>query len=471
MEHSRLYINGRWVEPNGRELIEDINPATEEVIAKIPAGDAQDIDLAVASAAATFDGWSTVSRENRASAIRAIADGLRRRQQELAELITREVGTPMAKSLAYQTRSAIAVAEVIADLLAESLQDEKIGHSLIWREPVGVVACITPWNFPLHQIVAKVVPAIAAGCTVVLKPSELAPLTAFALADLMHQVGVPPGVFNLVPGHGSIAGEALAAHPAVDMISFTGSTEAGRRIATLAAPSVKRVHQELGGKSACVILEDADLKRAVRTALNSCFLNSGQTCFALTRMLVPAERHDEAVEFAVRIARTFDLGDPLTSRAKLGPLISKAQRRRVQSLIGLGIEEGASLAIGGAAAPPGMERGFFVQPTVFSDVGPEMTIAREEIFGPVLSIMPYETEEHAIEINNSTAYGLSGAVWSGEPDRALRVARRLRCGQVDINGASFNPAAPFGGYRQSGNGRELGSYGLDAFFELKSVQL
>lgn len=471
MDHTRLYINGEWVRPIGPDLIEDLNPATGEVLARVPAGVDEDVDRAVAAAAGALDAWSQVPHEERARIVIALADRLRERQQELAETISREVGTPLAKSLTWQTRSPIAVAENIAGLLADYPFEEAVRHSRVWREPVGVVGCITPWNFPLHQTVAKVAPAIAAGCPVVLKPSELAPLTAFALTDMLDDIGLPPGVFNLVTGSGRIAGEALARHPAVDMISFTGSTAAGRRISELAAATVKRVTLELGGKSANVILDDADLRKAVRSGVNSCFLNSGQTCFAWTRMLVPTDRHDEAAEIATRFACTFDVGDPLTSRAKLGPVISHAHRERVRGYIESGIAEGADLLVGGPDPPPDQPRGFFVQPAVFAGVRPAMTIAREEIFGPVLSIMPYDTEDEAVAIANGTEYGLAGAVWSSDPERAVRVARRLRCGQVDINGAAFNPAAPFGGYRQSGNGRELGRHGLEEFLELKSVQI
>jgi acyl-CoA reductase-like NAD-dependent aldehyde dehydrogenase len=336
---------------------------------------------------------------------------------------------------------------------------------------VGVVGCITPWNFPLHQVVAKVAAAMAAGCTIVLKPSEVAPLTAFILAEIAHEAGLPAGVFNLVSGLGTVVGEALASHPDVDMISFTGSTRAGKRVSELAAQTVKRVALELGGKSANIILDDADLEKAVQGGVANCYFNSGQTCSAHTRMLVPRSRHDEAVKLAKAAAESFTVGDPRVGKVKLGPLISDVQRERVRGYIKKGIEEGATLVTGGAEPPDGLDRGYFVKPTVFANVRNDMTIAREEIFGPVLSIIPYEDEDDAVRIANDTPYGLAGGVWSSDPERAKRVARRLRTGQVDINGGSFNPFAPFGGYKQSGNGRELGRYGFEEFLETKSLQL
>jgi acyl-CoA reductase-like NAD-dependent aldehyde dehydrogenase len=349
--------------------------------------------------------------------------------------------------------------------------EERIGNSLVVREPVGVVGAISPWNYPLHQIVAKVAPALAAGCTVVLKPSEVAPLSAFLLAEVVEAAGLPPGVFNLVCGTGAVVGEALAAHPEVDMVSFTGSTRAGRRVSELASPTVKRVALELGGKSASIVVEDADLAKAVRSTVSSCFLNSGQTCTALTRLLVPRSRQAEAVKLAADIAEGFTVGDPFGGEAKLGPLVSAPQRDRVREYIGQGMREGAELMVGGPEPPPGLDRGYYVRPTVFDNVLPGMTIAREEIFGPVLSVLTYEDEDDAVRIANGTRYGLAGAVWSADGRRAEAIARRLRAGQVDINGGRFNPMAPFGGYKQSGHGRELGRYGLEAFLEVKSLQL
>ena len=358
-----------------------------------------------------------------------------------------------------------------AQLLADFPFEEQVGHSLVVREPVGVVGCITPWNYPLHQVVAKVAPALAAGCTVVLKPSEVAPFSAFVLAEIVDEAGLPPGVFNLVSGVGPVVGEAIASHPDVDMVSFTGSTRAGRRVSELSAATVKRVALELGGKSANVILDDADLDRAVSTGVVNCYLNSGQTCTAWTRMLVPRDRLAEAEEIAAAKARTYRLGDPLAEETNLGPLASAAQRERVRGYIEQGLAEGAKLVTGGTEPPEGLEKGYFVRPTVFSEVRPGMTIEQEEIFGPVLSIIPYDTEEEAIEIANDTIYGLAGGVWSGDVEHAKQVARRIRTGQVEINGGSFNPLAPFGGYKQSGHGRELGKHGLEEFLEVKSLQL
>lgn len=358
----------------------------------------------------------------------------------------------------------------LAGLLAGFPWTEELGNSLVVREPVGVVAAITPWNYPLHQIVNKVVPAVAAGCTVVLKPSEVAPLTAGILAEIVSAAGVPDGVLNIVHGVGPVVGEALAAHPDVDMVSFTGSTRAGRRVAAVAAETVKRVALELGGKSANLVLDDADLGLAVKIGMANCYLNGGQTCTAWSRMLVPASRHDEAVELAVAAAAKYTVGDPTEASTRIGPMVSAAQRERVTGYISAGTAEGATLACGGPDVPDGLDRGYFVRPTVFGGVRPEHTIAKEEIFGPVLSIMPYGSEDEGVELANSTVYGLAGAVFSADNDRAVAVARRLRTGQVDVNGGAFNPIAPFGGYKQSGNGRELGRFGLEEFCEIKSIQ-
>jgi len=358
-----------------------------------------------------------------------------------------------------------------AAMLADYAFEERVGNSLVVREPIGVVAAITPWNYPLEQVVRKVAPALAAGCTIVVKPSEVAPLAAFLLADVLDEVGLPAGVFNLVTGYGQVVGEALAGHRDVDMVSFTGSTQAGRRVSEIASRTVKRVALELGGKSANVILADADFTKAVKVGVANAFLNSGQTCTAWTRMLVPADRHDEAVELATAAAAAYTVGDPTDDATRLGPVVSSAQLARVRGYIEKGIDEGARLMTGGAELPEGLEHGYFVRPTVFAGVRRDMTIAQEEIFGPVLSILPYDDEDEAVDIANSTIYGLAGAVWSGDEEHAVVVARRLRTGQVDINGGKFNPVAPFGGYKQSGNGRELGTFGLDEFLEVKSLQL
>jgi len=356
------------------------------------------------------------------------------------------------------------------ELATEFPFEEQVGNSLIVREPVGVVGAITPWNYPLHQIAAKVAPALAAGCTVVLKPSEVAPLNAFILAEIFDEVGLPPGVFNLVTGVGTVVGEAIASHPLVDMVSFTGSTRAGKRVMALAAEGVKRVALELGGKSPNVILEDADLEAAIPAGVAACYINSGQTCSALTRMLVPRSRLAEVEELAVQTAETYTPGDPFDAATRLGPLVSATQLERVRGYIKKGVDEGARLLTGGAEAPEGLEQGYFVRPTVFSDVTRDMTIAQEEIFGPVLSIIPYDTEEEAVAIANDTVYGLAGGVWAGDKEHAAAVARRLRSGQVEVNGGGFNPLAPFGGYKQSGIGRELGKYGLEEYLEVKALQ-
>jgi aldehyde dehydrogenase (NAD+) len=466
----KIYINGAWVASTGTGTLEVIDSTTEEVMATIPEGTAEDVDKAVQAAAAAFPGWAATSREERGKLLVRIGEALAARTDEIAAIISHEVGMPMTLSGAVQV-GLPAGAFADAAKAAESFPwEEEIGNSLVVREPVGVVGAITPWNYPLYQVVLKVAPALAAGCTVVLKPSEVAPLNAFALAEVIHEVGLPAGVFNLVTGVGPVVGEAIASHPKVDMVSFTGSTRAGKRVMELAADSVKRVSLELGGKSANILLDDADFATAVPAGVFACYMNSGQTCSALTRMLVPRDKLAEVEELARAAAEGFAPGDPFEPGKLLGPLVSSVQRDRVRGYINKGIEEGAKLVIGGAEPPEGLEKGFFVQPTVFSEVTRTMTIANEEIFGPVLSIIPYDTEEEAIEIANDTPYGLSGGVSSGDPARAEKVARQLRTGQVDINGGAFNPSAPFGGYKQSGIGRERGRYGLEEFIETKSMQ-
>jgi acyl-CoA reductase-like NAD-dependent aldehyde dehydrogenase len=397
--------------------------------------------------------------------------GLEARTDEIAETISQEVGMPLMLSKMIQVGLPKANFAIAAQLLGSYEFETQVGNSLVVREAIGVVGCITPWNYPLHQIALKIAPALAAGNTVVLKPSEVAPINAFLLAEIMHDAGLPAGVFNLVTGVGSVVGEAIAAHPDVDMVSFTGSTRAGKRVAEVASQTVKKVSLELGGKSANVILDDADFTKAVSDGVGKCFLNSGQTCTALTRMLVPRDRLAEVEQIALGAAAGFTPGDPFMKGSRIGPLVSAAQRDRVRTLINSGVDEGATLVTGGVDAPDGLDTGFFVRPTVFSNVTRDMTIAREEIFGPVLSIMPYDTEDEAIEIANDSIYGLAGAVWSGDPERAKRVARKIRAGQVEVNGGAFNVMAPFGGYKQSGLGREAGTFGLEEFLEVKSLQL
>ncbi len=467
--HDKLFINGQWVKPAGTGTIEVINSTTEEVMGSIPEGSADDVNAAVAAAKAAFESWSTTATEERRRYLQLIADKLAAKKDEIAALVAAEVGMPLPLATAVQAGMPAMVMGSYAELLGSFQFEETIGKALVVKEPVGVVGCITPWNFPLHQVICKVAPALAAGCTVVLKPSEVAPLTAFVLAEIVAEIGLPAGVFNLVTGYGPVVGEAIAAHPDVDMVSFTGSTRAGKRVSEVAAQTVKKVSLELGGKSANVILDDADFEKAVKSGVGACYFNSGQTCSALTRMLIPRSRYDEAVAIAKKTAEGFTVGDPLGGAAKLGPLVSAAQRERVVAYIKKGIEEGATLVTGGAEMPEGLTKGYFVRPTVFADVNNKMTIAQEEIFGPVLSIIPYEDEDDAVSIANDTIYGLAGGVWSADPERAKRVARRLRTGQVEINGGRFNPMAPFGGYKQSGNGRELGKYGLEEFLEVKAM--
>ena len=468
----RLFIGGRWVAPSGSEMIDVHNAGTGEVMGRVPAGSVKDVDAAVAAARGALDKWSATSPGVRSELLEKISAGLKARADELAKTIAQEVGMPLKLAGRIQAGLPIANFANFARLLKDFVFEERVGNSLVVREPVGVVAAITPWNYPLHQIALKVAPALAAGCTVVLKPSEVAPFNAFILAEAIEAAGLPQGVFNLVTGFGANAGEALVKHRDVDMISFTGSTRAGKRISELAAQSVKRVALELGGKSASVILDDADLATAVKGTVNGCYLNSGQTCTALTRMLVPDSLYQEAARIAAEVAKSFTVGDPLAETTRLGPLSSQAQLERVRGYIRKGLQEGAELLAGGAEPPEGVPPGgYYVKPTVFGRVSNDMTIAREEIFGPVLSIIPYQDEEDAVRIANDTVYGLAGAVWSRDDARAQRVARRIRAGQVDVNGGAFNMNAPFGGFKQSGHGREAGVYGLEEFLEYKSLQL
>jgi acyl-CoA reductase-like NAD-dependent aldehyde dehydrogenase len=467
----RFYIGGEWVQPAGGEWLEVVDSTTEEPMGRIPEGTPADVDRAVRAAREAFDSWSQTPAQERAALLEAIADGLEARAEEIAVLVARELGMPVRQGMLIQAGLPRMSFASMTEILANVDVEEMVGNSLIVREPVGVVGAITPWNYPLHQVAAKVAPALAAGCTVVLKPSEVTPLNAFVLAEIVDAAGLPAGAFNLVTGTGPIVGEAIAAHPDVDMVSFTGSTRAGRRVSEVASQTVKRVSLELGGKSANVILDDADIERAVVDGVSKCFINSGQTCSALTRMLVPRSKLAEAEAIAAVAAEQSTPGDPFDADTRLGPLVSDAQRERVLAHIESGVREGAKLVAGGSEPPAGLERGYFVRPTVFSEVDTDMAIAQEEIFGPVLAILPYDDEEDAVRIANDSAYGLSGGVWSANEERAKRVARRIRTGQVEINGAAFNPLAPFGGYKQSGHGRELGRFGLEEFFEVKAIQL
>ncbi|SDH38119.1 aldehyde dehydrogenase family protein [Paraburkholderia phenazinium] len=468
--YEHLYIDGQWIKPAGTGTIDVIDSGTEEIMGRIPEGIEADAEVAINAARVAFDAWAATPAQERSVFLQKITANLKARTDELAGLISGEVGMPLKLARAIQVGGPVYNWGAYARLANEFQFEERVGNSLVVREPVGVVAAITPWNYPLNQVTLKVAAALAAGCTVVLKPSEVAPLNAFVLAEAIHEAGLPPGVFNLVSGYGPVVGEVLASHPSVDMVSFTGSTRAGKRVAELAAASVKRVALELGGKSAAVLLDDADFAAAVKGTVSACFLNAGQTCSAHTRMLVPEARYEEARTLAKQAAESFVAGDPRSETTRLGPLASAVQQARVQQYIARGIEEGAELVTGGTGLPEGVSKGFFVKPTVFGRVHPKATIAQEEIFGPVLSILTYKDEEEAIRIANDSPYGLGGAVWSASDERAAKVARRIRTGQVDINGGAWNMAAPFGGFKQSGHGRENGKYGLEEYLEYKSMQ-
>ena len=468
--YDKLFIDGAWVAPSGTGSIEVLNSDDESVVATIPRGDEDDVNRAVAAAKAAFESWSTTPVEERAKYLDRIAEGLMARMDEIATYVSQEVGMPKSLSTLVQVGLPLASFQGAAQAIQSFKFEEELGNSLVVKEPVGVVASITPWNYPLHQLSAKVAPALAAGCTVVAKPSQVAPISAFILAEIIADVGLPNGVFNLVSGAGAEVGEVIATHPDVDMVSFTGSTRAGSRVAELGSQTIKRITLELGGKSANIILEDADLERAVTDGVGKCYLNSGQTCSALTRMLVPRDKLAEAEEIAARVASTYKAGDPFAADTRLGPLASKAQLDTVRGYIQKGLDEGATLVTGGVESPEGLEQGYYVQPTVFT-ADNSMTIAQEEIFGPVLTIIPFDDEDDAVRIANDSPYGLAGGVWSGDQEHAKAVARRIRTGQVEINGGGFNVQAPFGGYKQSGYGRELGPHGLDEFFEIKSLQL
>lgn len=463
------YINGQWVTAQSGETLPVYDSSTEALMATVPAGTAAEAQAAVLAAHRAFDAWSALPVETRAAYLDKVAAGVRARTDELALTIAREVGMPLKMARAVQVGGPAWHWSNFAKVARNFQWEKTVGNSLVVREAIGVVGCITPWNFPLSQITLKIAPAMVAGCTVVLKPSEIAPVNAMILAEIIHEAGLPPGVFNLVNGLGPVVGEVLATHPQVDMVSFTGSTRAGKRVAELASQSVKRVALELGGKSASILLPDANFEVAVKATLAACMLNSGQTCSAHTRLLVPAERYDEVKALAQAAIGKFTIGPSLLETSRLGPLVSAAQRDRVLAFIRTGIDEGADVIAGGAAAPA-LDKGYFVQPTILGIESTD-TLAQEEIFGPVLVVITYRDEQEAVAIANSTIYGLGGAVWAATDESAIRVARRMRTGQVDINGGPFNASAPFGGYKQSGNGRENGSYGFEEFLEFKSLQL
>ena len=466
-----LYIDGRWVPSQGDGRIEVVDSNTGRPMGSVPKGAAADADAAARAARRAFDGWAATPLPERAAWLQKIADALATRAEALNALIAREVGTPLAIGARVQVGLPLMHWKLHAQMGRELSLEERVGNSLVVREPVGVVAAITPWNFPLNQITLKLAPALLAGCTVVLKPSEIAPFNAYLLADAIHEVGLPAGVFNLISGEGPDVGEALVTHPEVDCISFTGSTRAGKRISELAAREVKRVRLELGGKSPSVVLPSADLAGAITASMGNCFMNSGQMCVALTRLLVPRERLDEARTIARQVAEAYPVGRAQDAGVRMGPLVSKLQHERVRASIARGITSGAELVTGGMEAPQGLEDGFFVKPTVFVVDDPKSPLAQDEIFGPVLTLMPYDSVDDALRIANDTAYGLGGAVWAGSDEEAVAAARRIRTGQVTINGGPYNPAAPFGGFKQSGHGREGGRFGLDEFLEYKAMQL
>ena len=467
---NRIFVDGGGLEPASADVIEVVNPATEELIGTVPAGNPADVDAAVGAARGAAADWAATPPPGRAAVLAAVREGLAARADEAATLIATELGAPLALAQRLHVGLPLTVLGSFAALAADFDFTEKIGNSVVRAEPVGVVGAITPWNYPLHQVVAKVAAALAAGCTVVLKPAEDTPFIAYLMADVFAAAGLPDGVLNVVSGTGPVAGAALVEHPDVDMVSFTGSTVVGRHIGAVAGGALKRVALELGGKSANVILPGADIGKAVKVGVGNAFLNSGQTCSAWTRMLVHADAYEQAVALAADAAAKYTLGDPFDAATRLGPLVADRQRLRVRGFIDTGVAEGARLVTGGTAVPEGIEHGFFVRPTVFADVTPDMTIAQEEIFGPVLSIMRYGDEDEALEIANGTRYGLAGGVWAADAERAAAFAARMRTGQVDINGGAFNPVAPFGGYKASGVGRELGRHGLAEFLTYQSQQ-
>ena len=465
----RFYIDGKWIEPAEAHDFGVTNPATEEHIATITLGSPADVNKAVAAAKRAFPGFSETKVEDRLTLLQRIIAVYQSRIEEMAETISQEMGAPISLTRAAQAPVGLAHLAEVVRILGYFKFEEMHGTTMMRKEPIGVCGLITPWNWPMNQIVCKVAPAIATGCTVVLKPSELAPLSAYLFAQILDEAKVPPGVFNMVNGEGPTVGAALASHPDVDMVSFTGSARAGVAVAAAAAPTVKRVTQELGGKSANIILDDADLEKAVKQGVQSCFRNTGQSCDAPTRMLVPKSKMPAAIAAAKQAAEATKVGDPFSEQVHVGPLAGKAQFAKVERLINKGLEEGATLVAGGLGKPDGVTKGYFVKPTVFANVRNDMTIAREEIFGPVLCVIPYDDEEHAIAIANDTPFGLSGYVTSGDMEHARRVARRIRAGNIHINGARSAFDGCFGGYKQSGNGREWGEAGLEEFLELKAI--
>jgi aldehyde dehydrogenase (NAD+) len=468
-ECRQFYIDGKWVNPTKVRDFEVINPASEEPIATISLGGASDVDKAVAAAKKAFESYSETTVEERLGLLRRIIEVYKAKSAEMAETISQEMGCPISLSRAAQAPAGLGHLSEIVKVLGQFKFEELKGSTLMRKEPIGVCGLITPWNWPMNQIAAKVAPALAAGCTVVLKPSEVAPLSAYLFAQILDQANLPPGVFNLVNGDGPTVGSAISSHPDVAMVSFTGSTRAGVAMALAAAPTVKRVTQELGGKSAQIILDDADLESAVKEGAQACFRNTGQSCNAPTRMLVSRSKMAQAIVAAKQAAEATKVGDPFAEGTGIGPLASKVQFEKVQRLIKQGIEEGAKLIAGGLGVPEGIHKGYYVKPTVFADVNNDMTIAREEIFGPVLCMIPYEDEDEAVRIANDTLYGLSGFVTSGDIERARRIAKRIRSGNVHINHARIDFGGCFGGYKQSGNGREWGEAGLEEFLELKAI--
>jgi aldehyde dehydrogenase (NAD+) len=465
----KFYIDGAWVDPAGKKTWAVVNPATEEAMYEIAVGSKEDIDKAVAAARRAFATFSRTNRDDRVALLRRIAEAYKKRAKEIATAISDEMGAPMGLAERAQAGAGLGHIMTTIDVLKGYKFEEPLGSATVLREPVGVIGMITPWNWPLNQIACKVAPAIAAGCTMVLKPSEYTPTSALIFAEIMHEAGVPKGVFNLVNGLGPEVGVAVSEHPGIDMISFTGSTRAGIDVAQRAAPTVKRVSQELGGKSPNIILDDADLQKAIAGGVTHCFNNSGQSCNAPTRMMVPHTRMKEASALAKSVAEQAKPGDPKADATTMGPVVNKIQWDKIQGLIKKGIDEGATLVTGGLGRPDGLNKGYYVRPTVFADVTNDMTIAREEIFGPVLSIIGYRDETDAVTMANDTPYGLAGYVWSGDVERARKVAQQLRAGNVNLNGVLNDRSAPFGGYKQSGNGREWGRFGLEEYLEVKAI--